>query len=149
VSDSFDHPEIGRLRWEAEWSWWFTQIESPIDGGRLDVIVDSGEGDRKAFLERAGELFRWAMVNQGRILREAVEAELRELYNDVWRQGDEPELTTEELIERLVWTFLKLSTSEDVPVCFAYAAQGELFGGHSIDVEVDGELHYRDIDLVG
>jgi hypothetical protein len=149
VSDTFDHPEMGTLRWEAEWSWWFTQIESPIDGGWLDVIVDPGEGDRIAFLGRAGELYHWALAHQGRILREAVEAELLELYNAVWRQGGEPELTAEEMTVRLTWTLLNLSVSEIVPVSFGYAAQGGMFGGHSVDVEVDGELHYRDIDLVG
>lgn len=75
-------------------------------------------------------------------------AELLELYNDTWRQGEEPVLSAEGLTALLEWTLLTVSASEIVPVEFSYQA-GELFGGHDIAVEVDAELQFCDIDLRG
>ncbi len=102
----------------------------------------------EATLERATILFRWALENERRLLREAVEGELLELYNDTWRQGNEPVLTADELTARLEWHLLAISSSDIVPVEFGYGA-GDLFGYHSVTVEVDADLRYRDIDLRG
>ena len=147
MAETITHRDFGELRWEQEYSWWFTQLRLP-SGDWLDMIVDPGDGDRFAFLEPAANLFRWALGTEQRILRDAIRAELLELYNDIWQQGDEPELTADELMSRLEWTLLDISASPIVPVTFSYDA-GDLFGGHSVAVKVDGELRFRDIDLRG
>jgi hypothetical protein len=149
VSNTIDHPEMGRLCWEEEWSRWHGQINLPGEVGRLDVIVAPGDGDRMAFLERASELFRWAIASQRRLLHEAIAVEVLELYNDTWRQDAEPKLTAKEMMDRIKWSFLKISKSEDVPVTFGHEMEGDLFGGHAIDVEIDSELQYRGTNLVG
>ncbi len=96
ASDVVWHPEFGQLSWLARYTHWFTQIRLPGDG-RLDVIVDPGDGDRHAFIEPASKLFRWALENERRILRDALQAELLGLYNETWRRTDEAELTEDEL----------------------------------------------------
>jgi hypothetical protein len=147
ASEHLTHPVLGMLGWLPEFSWWFAELALP-SGGQLDLIVDPGDDDRYAFLPRAADLFRWAMANERRVLAEAVQAELLELYNDTWRQGDEPTLSADELTERLEWQLLTVSASEIVPVEFSYDA-GDLFGYHGVTVEVDAELRFRDIDLRG
>src|SRR6516162_1401957 len=105
ASEHLTHPVLGTLGWLPEYAHWFAQHALP-SGGQLDVIVDSGDGDRFEFLSRAAELYRWAMDNERRLLAEALRAELLELYNDTWRQGDEPVLSATELAARLEWQLL-------------------------------------------
>jgi hypothetical protein len=145
ASEHLTHPVLGTLGWLPKYSHWFTQLRLP-SGDWLDVIVDPGDGDRLGFLPRAAELFQWALSNEPRVLAEGMRAELLELYNDTWRQGDEPVLSAEELTEQLDWQMLSISASDIVPVEFGYGA-GELFGYHGVTIEVDAELRFRDIDL--
>jgi hypothetical protein len=149
MSETIHHPELGELRWEEEWSWWFTQIEGP--DGRLDIIIDPGDGDRAAYIDRAAELYHWAMGAQWRLLREAVEVKLLDLYNNNWRNEDEPVLSAKELADRLQWDGLRLDAGDDptVPVSFGYVTDDDLFGGHLVNVEVDRELQYRGAHLEG
>jgi hypothetical protein len=147
ASEHLTHPVLGTIGWLPEFSHWFTQL--PLtSGGQLDVIVDPSDGDRFEFLPRAAALFQWAMANERRVLADAMQAGLLELYNDTWRQGDEPELSAAELTARLEWQLLSVSASDIVPVEFSYDA-GELFGYHGVTVEVDESLAFRDIDLRG
>ena len=147
ASEHLTHPALGTLVWLPEFSHWFAQRPRP-SGGQLDLIIDPGNGDRFEFLLRAAELFLWAMANERRVLADAMQAELLELYNDTWRQEDEPELSADELTARLDWQLLSVSDSDVVPVEFSYDA-GELFGHHGVTVEVDESLAFRDIDLRG
>jgi hypothetical protein len=147
ASEHLLHPVLGTLGWLPDYSHWFVQ-HSLSSGGQLDVIVDPGDGDRFDFLNRAAELYRWAIDNERRVLSEALRAELLELYNDTWRQVDEPVLSADDLAARLEWQLLDISASEIVPVAFSYEA-GELFGYHGVTVEVDADLRFRDVDLRG
>jgi hypothetical protein len=147
ASETLRHPVLGELRWRPDDSHWATQVGPPA-GGRVDVIVDPGDGDRHAFLEPAAKLFAWALKNERRVLRAALRAELLELYNDTWRREGEPVLSAKGLADRLQWSLLVVSAGDVVPVEFGYEAGG-LFGGHSVTVEVDEDLRFSDIDLRG
>lgn len=147
ASEHLTHPVLGTLGWLPEYSHWFAQVRLPSSEW-LDVIVDPGDTDRFEFLPRAAELFQWAFDNERRVLAEAMRAKLLELYNDTWREADDPVLTAEGLTALLEWTLLRVSTSDLVPVEFSYHA-GELFGGHGVSVAVDAELRLRDIHLPG
>ena len=122
ASDTLEHPILGLLAWDSKSQWWVTIHRLPT-GADLDVIIDSGTDNRFEFLTRAAELFQWAMVNERQVLAEAMRAELLELYNDTWRQGDEPVLSTEELTNRLDWQLLSISTNDIVPVDFSYSME--------------------------
>jgi hypothetical protein len=141
--DSVSHPVYGELRWDAA-SLWFTQVRLP-SGDWLDVIVDPGDGDRFAFLDSAAPLYQRAREAEPRLLREAIQQELLELYNDVWRQRD-PELTADELVSRLELVMVHIGTV--VPVTLGYAV-GDLFAGHRVDVEADENLRLLGTNLVG
>jgi hypothetical protein len=147
ASEYVTHSVLGKLGWLPDYSHWFTQLQLP-SGDWLDVIVDPGDIDRFEFLERGAELFEWAMANERRVLAEAMKVELLELYNDTWRQSDEPVLSAKQLTGRLKWELLAVSDSDIVPIEFSYGA-GELFGHHGVTIEVDSELRFRDIDLRG
>lgn len=140
------HPVFGELRWEAGRDCWFTQMRDAA-GGWIDVSVTPDEGaDRLAVLDPAAELYTRAVRDERRILRTAIKRELLELYNDVWAQGEQ--LTAAGLMERLEFSYIHIWPDGPVPVTLSYAA-GELFGGHCVDVELDGQLRFEDINLVG
>src|SRR5262249_49452907 len=128
-------------------SHWFAQVEQP-GGDRLDVIVDPGDSDRRAIIEPAVKLFRWAMKNEPRILRAALRAELLHLYNDTWRQGREAQLSAKGPAGQLKWSLLTHSASKIVPIEFSCEVD-ELFGGHGVPVGVNKDLQFRDVELRG
>src|SRR4051812_6822640 len=144
MADSLTHAVFGELRWEAESSWWFTQMRLP-SGDWLDGIVDPGDEDPSAFVERAAPLFRRAMDAERRILHDGVRTKVLELH-DAWRQDDESALTAEELEEQLELTFVRIDTI--APVVLSYYP-GDMFGGHSVDVTVDEQLRVTGVGLVG
>ena len=71
-----------------------------------------------------------------------------ELYNETWRRGNDRKLTAGQLLDRLEFVYIGLRPTWDSSIVLSYAA-GELFGGHSVDVEVDADLQVTDTDLVG
>ncbi len=141
------HPVLGQLTWAAAPFHWSTEYQLP-SGGRLDLFVEPYPLDHYAFLERAAELFRWALDNERRVFREALRTYVLELYNDGWRQDDEPVLPEDEFAARLEWQLLKVRGSDLVAVEFWYDAEW-LFGGHAVVVEVGAGLQYRGAHLVG
>jgi hypothetical protein len=148
ASEYLTHPIFGSLGWLPEFAHWFTQLQLP-SGERLDVTVTPEEEDERfAFLPRAADLFEWALANERQSLAEAMKAELLELYNDTWRQGDEPVLSAEELTARLEWQLLCVRASDSAAIEFHYEA-GELFGYHGVVVEVGADLRFSNIDLRG
>jgi hypothetical protein len=145
--DTVTHRVFGELRWEAESGWWFAQVRDST-GEWIDVIVQPDGEDRAACLDRAADLYLRAVRAERQLLRTATAHELLELHNDTWRRSDEPELAADEFMSRLEFTFIKIRPDWERAVVLSYHA-GALFGGHSVDVEVDGELRFLGIDLVG
>jgi hypothetical protein len=145
--ETITHPVFGELRWESERAVWFTQIRDATNEW-IDVSIEPEEGDRLARLDRAAELYSRAMRAERQLLRTAVRSELPELYNDTWRQANEPELTAAELVSRLVFTFIQVSPTAECAVILSCDAR-ELFGGYSVDVELDSEVRYLDVNLIG
>lgn len=145
ASEHLTHPVLGKLGWLPEFSHWFTQLPLPF-GRWLDVIVDPGDGDRHEFIEPAVGLLLRALKAEPRIRRQAIRAELLDLYNDTWRQADAAVLSADELVSRLKLALVDVGTV--VPVTLHYEAR-ELFGGHSIAVELDERLRFDGLDLQG
>jgi hypothetical protein len=138
------HPVFGKLKWEENNLWWFTQIRQE-SGEWLDVIVDPGDDDPSVFVERASQLYRQAMNAERELLQKAIKEKLLDLY-ETWRQEDEPKLTAEELQDQLELTFVRIDTV--IPITLSYDL-GDVFGGHSVDVEVDRQLQFVRANLVG
>lgn len=145
--ESITHPLFGELRWDDQSESWFAQVRDSA-GEWLDVVIEPGDEERHSVVERAASLFQRALPAEPRIQRAAVRQELLELYNDTWRRNDDPELTANDLIARLKFTFIKLQPGWDNPVTLSYDA-GDLFGEHAVDVELDEKLRVTGTDLVG
>jgi hypothetical protein len=143
MAGSTTNPVFGELRWEKEYGWWSAKVRLP-SAERLDVIVNPGDDDRFAVIESAAKLYRRAIKAERRILRDAVSEELLELYNETWRQGNQPKLTAKELMSQLKFSLIDIDTV--VPITLSYEAAG-LFGGHSVAILVDEDLQFQDIDL--
>ena len=150
ASETLAHPVFGRLEWRPKESEWFTQYRLP-SGVQLNIHIQPYQRDRHAFIESAAELFRWALANERRMFQEAVQTTLLELYNDGWRQEDEPVLSAEEFAAQLEWQLLRIKASDIVPVELWYdpGALYESFGGHVVSVEVGAGLQFRGAHLIG
>jgi hypothetical protein len=142
--DSSYHPVFGSLTWDDRRKQWSTQYRLQ-SGEQLDVVVDPGDEDRVAFLDQAAPYFTWALENERRILHEAITSHLLDLYNNGWREEEDPVLSAEEFTACLHWDLLKIGTI--VPVEFGYDP-AEMFGGHGIMVKVDAQLQYRGASLI-
>jgi hypothetical protein len=147
VSETLKHPIFGSLGWLPKDSQWFTRYTLP-SGRQLDVFVKPQKGDRHAFLKLAADLFCWAIENERSLFQQAMQTYLLELYNDGWRQEDDPLLSADDFSAQLEWQFLEVSDSEIVPITFGYDP-GDLFGGHVVFVKVDASLRFRGAQLVG
>jgi hypothetical protein len=145
MSRSLTHRVFGELRWEAAFSWWFTQLRLK-SGEWLDVIIDPGdEDDPLAFLGRAAQLYSRSLDAERDILQDAIQKGVLSLY-EKWRQEHEPELTAEELMNQLDLVFVRLDTI--APITFSYGL-GDVFGGHSLDVTVNEKLQVIGVHLAG
>lgn len=145
---TFDHPVLGRLDWDAACGHWDGTAATP-GGGAVRVFISPEDEDRVGFLKIAAELFLWATANERRILADAAEASLLELYNDGWRQEGEPVLTTDEFADRMAWTSVDIASSDFMPVELCYGDDDRMFGGHSVVVQLGPDLAYRDFTLFG
>jgi hypothetical protein len=144
MSESLFHPLFGDLKWEPDFSWWFTQIRL-ASGEWLDVILDPGDDESSAFLERAAPLYLAAMEAERMVLAEAVRQRILELYEH-WRQEDEPKLTAEELKDRLELIQVRVDAGDDITLSYVL---GDVFGGHSVQVMLNEQLQVQKINLVG
>jgi hypothetical protein len=143
--DTFEHPVLGRLEWVEKPGHWSGLLRQP--GGWVVALWIAPRGDRHAFLKRAADLCLWAVANERRILRRAVEAYLLGLYQSTDRARDE-ELSAEQIADALDWELLAIKDSEAAPVEFGYYDAEDLFGGHTVHVELDAELNYRGVTLL-
>lgn len=150
--ETITHPVFGKLRWEAARSVWFTQVRDT--SWTIDVFVDPGDSDRLACLDRAADLYARAIRAERQLLRTAIDEYLLELFNDNWRLADgqeemnQVELTAEEFAARLRFEFIQVSLDSRFAVELGYAA-GDMFGGHTVFVQLDRSLRYLKATLVG
>jgi hypothetical protein len=72
--------------------------------------------------------------------------ELLSLYNDDWRQDEDPALTREQFIERLTLTSVTLESDGEI---FVYLQPGDLFGGHVIEIRAKTPDQITELGLAG
>lgn len=148
--DTITHPVFGRLRWEAQYGYWFAQVRDASGG--FDVIVEPGGADRVAFLDAAADLYARALRAERQLLRTAVDCYLLELYNDGWRDSagvDEFDLTAEEFAARLRLDGVTIDLNSRFAIRLGYDAGYDMFGGHLVEVCLDRNLKYVRSSLLG
>jgi hypothetical protein len=138
------HPVFGPLRWDVPYSWWVGGIEDS-DGSIIELVLDPGDDERYNFLAGAAALFMRLEDAKERILRQAVDSKVFELY-ETWRNERERNLTVGGLIKELELMFIRIDTS--VPITLSYAL-GDVFGGHAVDVTVNEDLKVVGVSLTG
>lgn len=146
--ESLIHPLLGHLVWVSEESLWVAHYHIP-SGNQLTVYFNPHRTDRYAFIEPATELFRWAFDNERDVLYEAISAYLLNLYNEEWRQDDEPMLSADDFAALMQWKSVRITASSNVPIEFWYdpVKLYEFFGGLAISVRVNANLQYHEASL--
>lgn len=143
-SEVLGNATFGQLEWDARMSRWMTTCRLPT-GASLEVHITPYQTDRHAFVAIAEEMFRWAIDHERAMLSTAIRSYLLDLYNEGWKQEDEPLLTEPRFSAHLEWRLLKLTANSSVPIEYVYDP-GELYealGGHLISVRLDKERQFK------
>ena len=130
------------------------ELERVIGAMDPDQVADADYVDAETgeiVLEK-GKKARTSGFNPGyeedQVARFERSAAKRAEEDELWRQEDEALLDAEEFEGALEWSSLDVSDSETALVEFWYD-DGGLFGGHTVVIELDAELKYRDAYLAG
>jgi hypothetical protein len=144
ADEELKHATLGTLRWDAVCSWWIGDLAC-AGRGDVELVIDAGDDDPRAFLERAAGLLLQTVAAEESVRENAVDTNILEIY-ETWRHEPEPMLTAQQLARRLELTWVRIDSA--VPVTLSYAL-GDVFGGHTVDVAVDEHLRIKGVDLVG
>lgn len=110
-----------RLDWfEATAEWNERKVSVYLQAPTLDALP--------AVLDQAHALWQEAAKWQARVLDRAI-ADLLDLKNGAWLQGDEEPVTADEFARRISLQSITIAESGAFDFCFA---DGELFWGHAI-----------------
>jgi hypothetical protein len=140
-----DHPVLGSLAHDPLMICWQTRSAVPLgdaDHVTVAVLVSSEEDIPVERLDKAAAILGRL---DPRLLRGAVAEDYLELYNDTWRQDDDPELDQDGFVARIAPTSVELD-DDGVRI---YFGDGDLFAGHSLVVTLNPALEITDITLSG
>ena len=133
---------FGSLEWDPLLNCWLGGIDWPREL-HTEVAIWIPVGDLSAGLFRAHQSLDWLKLHEEEAHRVVAKAALR-IYNDAWRDEDEP-MSEVEFIHR---TELGIAFKDDESLLLSYGA-GEMFGGHVLDGLFDPNRSFRSVDLVG
>jgi len=129
--EPFDDPVLGRVEWNAEFDFWVARFVLP-DGRSVEFEIDEGAIGPRIQATRA--TFRW--VSEHEIaLRDQLAERMLDLAR-TWKQSGEPEITAASFAERVRLTAAAL---DDADALTLYYADGDMFGGHLILVNVGAD----------
>jgi hypothetical protein len=136
---------LGELTWNEQIGRYQTMRTTPDGTYRLSIEPDdsrSPEPEIASAGPRVLEFERRLARLQLDVARKAFG-----LWNDAWRDEDDPELTVEEFASRL--SLKSLSIGPDGTLGSAYYSDGGLFCGHAIEVSWDADGEVESTNLVG
>lgn len=134
------HPVLGDLVYDGNLGWWESTVACDDERVPAYVSID-GRDDLASALDDAAAAL--AKLDCDAIKAYAA-GELLELHNESWRE-DEGETTTEEFVAHMQLESLVFGSS-GVSVSFA---DGGLFYGHMISVDLDRALVPKVADIAG
>jgi hypothetical protein len=102
------------------------------------------DGDLSAGLQGAREGLAWLRQNEEHA-RRCVARKMAKIYNDNWRDEDEP-ITEEEFVHRT--ELMRIGFEDDGSLLLSYD-NGDMFGGHVIDALFDADRSFRNANLIG
>jgi hypothetical protein len=133
----FEHPALGRFAWNGEFEYWEGKVE--LDGNVCDLTLrDWGSQPVAATAERA-VLFLGDWSSWRERVQQAIIDDLFTLYNETWRDADQPPLKLDEFFLRLRLNAIQFT---DDNWCSLSFYQSDLFTDHGVDVSVspDGKV---------
>jgi hypothetical protein len=134
---------FGWLEWDPVLSCWLGGIDWPA-GLHTEVAIWVPDGELAAGLRRARENLAWLKRNEENA-RRYVAGEMLEVYNDAWRDEDEP-ITEDEFIHRT--ELVRVGFYDDGSLVLSYDGR-DMFGGHVIDGDFGADRSFRGANLVG
>jgi hypothetical protein len=133
---------FGRLEWDELLNCWLGGIHWPP--GLYTEVVLSPPGQTDTGFQKAREGLAWLQSHEEHA-RRCVASEMLVVYNDAWRDEEEP-LSEDEFIRRI--ELARISFGEDGSLLLSYDGR-DLFGGHVIDVQFDADRSFRGTMLIG
>lgn len=136
------HPRLGALRFDANRGWWDCRLPTGafpnLGEGVLHCYVRGAADVTESRLD--GAAHRMSRVELVRATARAA-ADLLKVHNESWRETDgntaSPLLTAAEFEARLRLEGLVVREGGDIELSFA---DGDLFWGHEVVVDLDAEL---------
>jgi hypothetical protein len=138
-----EDPVFGLLQWDEILSCWLGGIDWP-PGLHTEVAIWQSGDDVAAALRMAHEGLDWIKAKEEHALR-CVTSKMLELYNDAWRDEDEP-ISEEEFIRRT--ELVRIGFYDDGSLILSYDGR-DMFGGHVIDGDFGADRSFRGANLVG
>ncbi len=127
-------PRFGKMRWEGSCGWWEADVD--IGGNSVLVQITASEQPDAAVMDRGWRIVERLRGGKLADIYQAAAAHFLGLYNDTWRE-ERPRLASAEFIARLTPSSLGIDESGAVDL---FLDDGDLFYGHAIALEMDGEL---------
>jgi hypothetical protein len=134
---------FGLLKWDDILSCWLGGIDWP-PGLHTEVAIWQPDNDLAAGLRMAREGLDWLKANEEQA-RRCIANSMLEIYNDVWRDEDEP-ISEEEFIRRT--DLVRVAFWDDGSLTLSYDGR-DMFGGHVIDGDFRADRSFRRATLVG
>jgi hypothetical protein len=134
---------FGRLEWDPVLSCWLGGIDWP-PGLHTEVAIWVPDNDMAVGLRQAREGLDWLQLNEENA-RRCVASQMLEVYNDAWRDEDEP-ITIDEFIRRT--ELVRIGFMDDRSLQLSYDGR-EMFGGHVIDGFFESDRSFRGSTLIG
>ncbi len=134
---------FGRLEWDPILNCWLGGIDWP-PGLHAEVAIWLPEGDLAGGLRQARLGLDWLRRNEENA-RRCIASVMLEVYNDVWRDEQEP-ITQGEFIRRT--ELERIGFFDDGSLVLSYDGR-DMFGGHIIEGDFGIDHSFRGADLIG
>ncbi len=133
-----------RLIWSADDETWSGKVT--VAGVRLEVTVLSDANEPSEALEIAWPVVRRA-VEKDAAMRGAATADLREIFNNGWREKGTPSISAREFSRRMSLSGVNVYAEDGSAEVF-YEDDG-MFAGHSITVSLDADGEVEEATIAG
>jgi hypothetical protein len=134
---------FGALSWHGVLDCWLGAIAWP-PGLHTEVAIWTAADAGSAGLRTARQAFDWLKAHEEHA-RRCVASNMVGLYNDTWRNAEEP-ISADEFMGRI--ELMRIGIQEDGSLLLSYDA-GEQFGGHVLDAAFGPDRSLRDCQLIG
>jgi len=143
MDGSVNDAMFGVLNWDDGLNCWLGGIDWP-PGLHTEVAIWQPGDDAAAGRRMAGEGLVWLKANE-EYARRCVARQMVEVYNDVWRDEEDP-ISEDEFISRT--ELVRIAFWDDGSLLLSYDG-GDMFGGHIIDGDFGADRSFRGANLVG